>query len=123
MRPLWPIERAALEAATQDDAAIEDSLTRQIQAASVVNFENSGAGFFSTIAVTGEVPALPESSPLKGGAVGNVDGIEHGMGFILFVENGRLSLLEGYCHGDASTTGVDFQTVEFDLKPWSTAAT
>ena len=74
MRPLWPIERAALEAAAQDDAAIADNLILQIQAASVINFENSGAGFFSTISVMGEVPALPESSPLKAGAVGSADG-------------------------------------------------
>jgi hypothetical protein len=67
--------------------------------------------------VATEAPLLKEKSPLSG-AYGNVLGIEHGMGFIVFLENGRLSLIEGYCNGNVSTVGFDFERATFDLKPW-----
>jgi hypothetical protein len=46
--------------------------------------------------------------------------IEHGMGFLVFLENGYVSLIEGYTY-DASTVGLDFQKVTFDVRPWSVA--
>ena len=44
------------------------------------------------------------------------------MGFIVFLKDGRVSLIEGYCHGDDSTGGLDFARLKFDLRPWSKAA-
>ncbi len=41
------------------------------------------------------------------------------MGFVVFLEGGHLSLIEGYCQGNDSTVGVDFAGVNFDVKPWS----
>jgi len=120
VRSLWPIERAALEAAAHDYQTLADVVREQIAAAQVSDFENTGAGFFSTLKVSPEAPRLPDKSPLDAatGAVGN---IEHGMGFLLFVENGYVSLIEGYVYGDVSTVRIDFETVNFDLKPWSLA--
>ena len=90
-------------------------------AAMVSNFENTGAGFFSTIVAAEDPPTLTEESPLDG-AYAKVEGIEHGMGFIVFLKDGRVSLIEGYCHGDDSTGGLDFARLKFDLRPWSKAA-
>ena len=118
VRPLWPIERAVLEATAHDYPAFADNIRRQAETAQVTEFENSGAGFFSTVSVTPDAPLLPDKLPLDG-AYGSVEGIEHGMGFVVFLEGGRLSLIEGYCHGNVSTGGVDFSAVKFDVKPWS----
>lgn len=41
------------------------------------------------------------------------------MGFLVFLEDGRLSLIEGYCQAIISTVGIDFETVTFNLKPYS----
>jgi len=87
----------------------------------VAQFENTGAGFFSTILVADDALALGEKSPLDG-AYANVEGIENGMGFAVFLTDGRVSLIEGYCHGNVSTVGVDFARVKFELRPWSKAA-
>ena len=43
------------------------------------------------------------------------------MGFLVFLEDGYVSLIEGYTYGDVSTVGVDFSSVDFDMKPWSLA--
>ena len=42
------------------------------------------------------------------------------MGFVVFLENGHVSLIEGYTY-DGSTVSLDFETVTFDVKPWSLA--
>ena len=108
MRALWPIERAVLEATAHDYPAFADDIRRQAETAQVSEFENSGAGFFSTLSVAPDAPLLPDKSPLDG-AYGTVEGIEHGMGFVVFLDRGRLSLIEGYCHGDVSTEGSRFR--------------
>jgi hypothetical protein len=119
VRELWPIERAVLEAAAHDYPALADVLRVQIAHARVTNFENTGAGFFSTVTVARETPLLPNQSPIDA-ATASVASISHGMGFLLFVENGYLSTIEGYTY-DGSTMGLDFKTIEFDVKPWSLA--
>jgi hypothetical protein len=119
VRELWPIERAVLEAAAHDYPASAHTLHEQIAAAQVTSFENTGVGFFSTLSVSPEAPRLTDKSPLDA-ATGSVASIEHGMGFLVFIENGYVCMIEGYTHA-GSTVGLDFETVSFDVKPWSTA--
>ena len=117
MRKLWPIERAVLEAAAHDYQASAHALREQIATAQVTNFENTGVGFFSTVKVSPETPRLTDQSPLDA-ATGSVASIPHGMGFLVFLEDGHICLIEGYTY-DGSTVDLDFETVAFDLKPWS----
>lgn len=119
MRELWPIERAILEAAAHDYQAYAGGLREQIASAQVTSFENTGMGFFSMLSVSPEAPRLTDKSPLDA-ATGSVASIEHGMGFLVFLENGYVSTIEGYAY-DGSTVGLDFETVTFDVKPWSIA--
>jgi hypothetical protein len=120
VRSLWPIERAVLEAAAHDYQASANSLREQIAAAQVTDFENTGVGFFSTVSVSPAAPRLTDKSPLDA-ATGSVDDVEHGMGFLVFLEDGYVSLIEGYTYGDVSTLDIDFASVDFNLKPWSLA--
>jgi hypothetical protein len=117
MRPLWPIEQEVLEITAAEYPSSAEAFRQQIRTARVVRFENSGAGFFSTIEVAGDAPVIPEESPLSG-AYGNVTGIEHGMGFIVFLEDGRISMVEGYCNGSGPTTDIDFSQAVYELMPW-----
>ena len=117
MRPLWPIEREVLEITAAEYPASGDVLRRQIETVQVVSFENSGAGFFSILAVSDDTPPLTETSPLSG-AYGDVVGIEHGMGFIVFLKEGRISMIEGYCNGDTPTQDFDFSGSTYELRAW-----
>lgn len=117
MRPLWKIEKAVLDITAGQYVRSLEALRFQIASAQVGSFKNSGAGFFSTLCVDPSSPPLIESSPLSG-AYGDVLGIEHGMGFIVFLEDGRLSMIEGYCNANVATTGFDFERAFFDLVPW-----
>ena len=89
-------------------------------AAQVIDFKNTGAGFFSRVSVSPTAPRLTGKSPLDA-ATGSVDDVEHGMGFLVFLEDGYVSLIEGYAYGDVSTLDIDFASVDFNLKPWSLA--
>ncbi len=86
----------------------------------MTNFENTGAGFFSTVVVPPNAGLIADRSPLDG-AYGAVDGVDFDMGFVVFLENGRVSLIEGYSHGATPTADINFAQVAFDLKPWSAA--
>ncbi len=98
-----------------------DALRRQLDGAQVVSFENSGAGFFSDIVISAGAPLIMEESPLNGG-YGSVCGIEDGMGFIVWLDEGRLSAIEGYCNGNGPTSEIDFSCAAFELKPWPPAS-
>ena len=117
MRPLWPIEREVLEITAAEYPGSAEVFRRQINAVQVISFENSGAGFFSNLEVAPEAPPLSEKSPLDG-VYGSVLGVEEGMGFIVFLTDGRLSMIEGYCNGGGPTTDIDFSRVVFGLMPW-----
>src|SRR5687768_5121141 len=118
MPPLWPIERAVLDATAQDYPASVAILRQQIETAQVTAFENTGAGFFSTVSVSADAPRLPDKSPLDG-AHGSVNGVKEAMGFVVFLKDGRLSLIEGYCQAIDSTVEIDFATTDFNLRPFS----
>jgi len=118
MRPLWPIEREVLEITATEYSGSVEAMRRQIDTAQVTSFENSGAGFFSDLAVADDAPVLLENSPLSG-AYGSVLGIEHGMGFIVFLKDGRLSMIEGYCNAGGPTIDIDFSRAVYGLMPWS----
>ena len=120
MRPLWPIEQEILAIAAAAYPASATALRQQISTTYVVSYENSGAGFFSDLVVAASAPLLAEKSPLDA-AYGNVAGIEHGMGFIVFLKDGRLSMIEGYCNAGEATAEIDFSQATFELMPWSHA--
>ena len=118
MRSLWPIEKAAIEAATIDHPDHADGIRQQAEGALVSSFENTGAGFFSELVVSGEAPVLEVRSPLDC-AHGTVGGVDNAMGFLAFFKDGRLSTIEGYCLALDSTEAINFETVDFKLRPYS----
>jgi hypothetical protein len=120
MRPLWPIEREVLEIIAAAYPASAEVLCQQIETAQVVSFENSGAGFFSNLAVAPDAPLLAEKSPLSA-AHGEVLGIEHGMGFVVFLEDGRISVIEAYSYGDVFTGDLDFSQARYELRPFGSS--
>jgi hypothetical protein len=44
-----------------------------------------------------------------------VVGLEHGLGFVLFMEDGTLHLLEGFAWGPESTAALDLTAITFEL--------
>ncbi len=112
MAPLTKLERAVLTAISSTHGHAVPGLQNQFDAVTVTTRENTGAGFFVELALDREA-VLPVNVGRKlDGPHLNVDGIEFGVGTILFFEEGYPCLLEGYVFAD-DTSDVDFSSVRF----------
>jgi hypothetical protein len=70
---------------------------------------------FSQFAVAEHVPRVSSPKVLGYETQARVAGLEHGLGFVLFMEDGRLHLLEGFAWGPENTTALDRAALEFEV--------
>jgi hypothetical protein len=66
-----------------------DVIEAQRSAARVINRRNTGAGFYTTFEVNPRCRSVAAASPI-GNVTARVQGLAHGMGFILWLKDGRL---------------------------------
>jgi hypothetical protein len=90
------------------------ALKTQFLTAAVIGRENTGAGFYTQIAVQRDSVASVGGERRRTGPAAKVEGLEHDMGFVLWLKDGFADCLEGYCY-DESTTGIEFNRVSFEL--------
>lgn len=108
---MFPLELAALDAIALQVPEVANALAGQREKIRVEARENTGAGFYTTLDVSRRSPITGVASPL--GDVGvTIVGLEHGMGFLLWVRDGHIHKLEGFSYGE-STSGIDFERVAF----------
>lgn len=105
--PLSKLESAVLDLLMSRDQPGYDALRAQRSGCSARGREQSSAGFYTELEVS------PDASPADMGLVGNplgqghdfpedvaadIEGLESGAGFLLWLKDGRLSQLEGYSY-------------------------
>lgn len=110
---LYSIERAAIEAIIRQYPALAGALTAQLQGVQVSCRDNIGAGFYTDLHVADDAPLAITDSPI-GEPVADVEGLSHGMGFLLMVREGRMICLEGYSYEDHAPP-INFETVSFTM--------
>lgn len=103
MTTFTELELAALSAIFAETPEFASALKQQLAIATVVDRENTGGGFFTTIAVDGDAPTVSSPRVLGYETQARVVGMEYGLGFVLFVEEGKLALLEGFSWGGEDT--------------------
>jgi len=108
------LERAVL--ATICDMYSEDraALEAQLSTASLLSRENTGAGFYTRFAVDRASSTAIGGMRLRNGPEAKIDGLEQGMGFILWLKEGYADCLEGYCYAE-STTGIVLAAASFEI--------
>jgi hypothetical protein len=109
-----PLERAVLRWICERHPLDQALLESQLLTATVISRENTGAGFYTQISAERGSVASFGGERLRNGPTVAVDGLENGMGFILWLKEGFADCLEGYCYNE-STTGIDFDRVGFNL--------
>jgi hypothetical protein len=115
MTEFTELEVAALRAIFLETPELALPLERQLDASVVADRENSGGGFFTTITVADDAPAV-NSPPVLGYATqARICGLEHGFGFVLFIKGGRLHMLEGFAWGPESTHDLDLAALQFEI--------
>jgi hypothetical protein len=90
MTAFTELELAALRSIFSETPELRTGLERQLATATVTDRENDGGGFFTTISVPDGVPQVSGPGVLGNETYARVTGLEHGLGFVLFMEDGRL---------------------------------
>jgi hypothetical protein len=88
------------------------ALRAQVQGATVLSRDNTGAGFYTTLRPN--CNAAPIEQKIIGDVVAEINGLQSPMIFLLFVSNGYIDKLEGAAITD-STVDVDFNDVDFKI--------
>jgi hypothetical protein len=77
------------------------ALRTQLDAAEPLGREIMDRGFSCRIQVDYKIAApIPERQFLVGNVVADIENLKYGAGFILWIEDGYVSLLEGYTFGE-----------------------
>lgn len=118
MLPLNRLERAVLEKMLAGDSPVLATLRKQLSVAAVARRELTGVGFFCTLSVSTDEP----SADIQGrGPIGDVEaeieGLNHGAGFLLWLEEGRMSMLEGFSYDEPWPAEFDRFTLRYHKDP------
>jgi hypothetical protein len=103
---LTPLEGAVIETLLSRDEPGYDDLRRQLASCHAASREMTGVGFYNALEVDPSAPSAPDS---VGNPVGNgrgfpddvyadIEGLQHGPGFVLWLVDGRLGMLEGFTY-------------------------
>jgi hypothetical protein len=109
------LEDSVLNAICEMYPADTDALSAQLLTTTVRSRENSGAGFFTTFDVERDSSVAIEGERLRNGPAAKIDGLQHGMGFILWLKEGYAECLEGYAYAE-STIEIDLEQIVFELE-------
>jgi len=76
------------------------TLRAQAANARLASRENTGVGFFCEFDVPAEVAAVEVPDFTIDDVNGEIQGLAHGAGFVLFIRGGRLKMLEGFSYDE-----------------------
>ncbi|MDE0938166.1 MAG: hypothetical protein OSA89_19845 [Mariniblastus sp.] len=97
MLEIEPIERRVMQRLLAGDHPTLETLRQQFARSCVADRDFTGVGFFTRFEVPDSVPRVNTRSRIVIGDVcADVDGLQSGCGFILFVDDGLVGTLE--CH-------------------------
>jgi hypothetical protein len=95
------LERAVMTMLLTGDHPTLQQLREQYDAASLSKRELTGVGFFADFSVPQGVPQLHEKRGFYiGDVIAEIVGLKHGAGFVLHIDSGKISFLEGYSYDE-----------------------
>jgi hypothetical protein len=109
-----PLELAVLRTICEMHPADRAALEAQLSTAILRGREITGAGFFARVEVGRDRSPRIGGERLRNGPEAKVDGLEYGMGSILWFQDGYASCLEGFSY-EESMMSIDLQSVQFEI--------
>ena len=98
---LSDLERDVLEMLLAGNDARLEQLRGQLDACRVRSREMTGVGFWTSLAVPPGIEGVGNGLRTRlSDVVATIEGLEHGAGFVLFIENGLLDNLEGFTYDE-----------------------
>jgi hypothetical protein len=93
------LEKAVLEKLLEGSHPVLEALRRQLPGLSVEKRQQTGAGFYTEFAKGSAAPVLLTGRKIRFGDVqASIDSLKLGAGFVLFVDDGLIHMLEGYSY-------------------------
>jgi hypothetical protein len=100
-RGFSPLESAVMDKLVAGSHPVLVALRQQYETSSVANRRMTGVGFFVDLAMSAETPSVAALGTLHlTDVIADLDGLEHGAGFVLHIFDGRLHQLEGYSYDE-----------------------
>ncbi|HZN94287.1 MAG TPA: hypothetical protein VFB81_16350, partial [Myxococcales bacterium] len=116
MSGLNELEAAVLDKILAGDEPAFSPLREQRRRLRVSKRELTGVGFFTEFEIPPDAPRLAVAGPIRfGDVLAEIEGLTHGAGFVLFIDDGLLTMLEGYSNGNESWPG---EISSFRLSYW-----
>ena len=101
------IEKAVLTKLLAGNLPLLMQLQQQLEGCSVVKREFTGFGFYTTLAVTENIPRTGGLDVKFGDVVGEAQELSSGAGFLLYVKDGVLDMLEGYSYDEPWPSSIE----------------
>src|SRR3990170_7716804 len=97
---LSSLERDVIATILAPDHPVMNALRRQFDRCHVASRETTGVGFFTALEIAPDVVPAPVKcgSMDLGDVTATIEGLEHGVGFVLFAQDGVLDVLEGFSY-------------------------
>jgi hypothetical protein len=119
MEPL-PLERAVMEFLLRGDHPVLKTLEAQWRLASIRDREFTGVGLFANIDVSHSAKSLSNARRFTfGDVLVDFHGLKAPVGSVLFIEDGKLSTLELYTHGEPWPADDSRFTLRYQQEPRS----
>ena len=84
----------------------------------MANRRLTGVGFFTTLSVPPQAAPLTDRKSIRFGDVtAQINGLEHGAGFVLFVDDCVINFLEGFSYGEPWPDNTDDFQLSYMGKP------
>ena len=117
MEGLEDLERAVMEKLLDGEHPMLAALRAQAQSGRLLGRERTGAGFYCSFEVPPEAPAVEPRDFEIDDVNGELHGLAHGAGFVLFVRDGRLDMLEGFSYDEPWPQAVSQFTLTYQREP------
>lgn len=111
---LIALEQEVMNTLLRGDVLVLKMLLAQYEQCIVTSREQTGHGFFANFSVSSNVHRLGGKQNFNFGDVkAEIDGLEHGAGFVLFVQDGKLKMLEGFSYEETWPSDIGNFRIEY----------
>ncbi|MFA5801489.1 MAG: Imm40 family immunity protein [Thermoleophilia bacterium] len=116
-RQMNDLEKQLLDKLLDGDEPFLVSLRKQIELSVIESRVLTGSGFFVYFSVPDSVPRIGTGRILVDDVQFDLEGLKHGGEIILFVDDGHISIFEGYLHAEDWPEEAGLTNVRYDTNP------
>ena len=106
-------EKAVLEKLLDGNLPLLIQLRQQLERCVVAKREFTGFGFYTTLVAPEDVRRTAGLNIKFGDVIGEIPELPRGAGFLLYVKDGVLDMLEGYSYDEPWTSSIDTFSLKY----------